>query len=139
MPGIHRYGTRFARRGRPLNGAIWMIGLAVLFFSGRWWPGILILVGISLLFSAFTKESEASPLPDNMFEQPPSPPAAPVILTQPAPMPTPVQFSTGPRADLLPGNCPRCGAPVRGNEIKWTGTHSATCTYCGSTLPLNKS
>ena len=137
MPGIYRRNPGFARRGRSFRGAIWMIGLAVLFFSGRWWPGILILIGISLVFSAFERESEPRSFPDPRFEPQPIAPPAPVILTPPSPAPAP--FISTPRADLLPDTCPRCGAPVRGNEIKWNGTHSASCSYCGSTLPLVKS
>lgn len=34
-----------------MTGGIWLIGLAVLFLTGRWWPGILVLVGLSALFS----------------------------------------------------------------------------------------
>ena len=138
MPRYHRYGPRLVRHGRaPFGGAIWMIGLAVLFVSGHWWPGILVLVGISIVFSTLWKESQPqddstpAPLPDYY----PTQSAAPVVIPSPSPAPV----SLAPRADLLPGNCPRCGAPVRTNEIKWNGTHSANCSYCGSTLPMNKS
>ena len=36
-----------ARRWRELNGGLWLIGLGVLFLSGTFWPGILVLVGLS--------------------------------------------------------------------------------------------
>jgi hypothetical protein len=42
------------------------------------------------------------------------------------------------RVDLLPTNCPRCGAPTRGHEIHWIGAQSANCSYCGSSLPMKK-
>ena len=32
-----------------LQGGIWLIGIAVLAVTGRWWPGIMVLVGISAL------------------------------------------------------------------------------------------
>jgi hypothetical protein len=43
------------------QGFFWMLGLAILFWSGFFWPGILILVGVSMLFGAATRESEGSP------------------------------------------------------------------------------
>jgi hypothetical protein len=42
------------------------------------------------------------------------------------------------RTDLLPGNCPHCGAPVRPAEVKWTGAQSASCGFCSSNLPMKK-
>lgn len=32
-----------------LNGLLWLFGLAFLFTTGLWWPGILILVGLSMV------------------------------------------------------------------------------------------
>jgi hypothetical protein len=32
-----------------IMGGIWLIGIAVLAVTGRWWPGIMVLVGISAL------------------------------------------------------------------------------------------
>jgi hypothetical protein len=34
-----------------LPGAIFLVGLALLFASGWWWPGILVLIGFVTLFS----------------------------------------------------------------------------------------
>jgi len=43
------------------QGFFWMIGLAVLFYTGLWWPGILILIGISTILGAATREQGGSP------------------------------------------------------------------------------
>ena len=32
----------------------------------------------------------------------------------------------------LPGNCPKCGAPLRPGEVDWVDDRSAECSYCGS-------
>ncbi len=37
---------------RNLHGAVWLIGLAYLFISGNWWPGILFLIAFSMLLEA---------------------------------------------------------------------------------------
>jgi DNA-directed RNA polymerase subunit RPC12/RpoP len=112
-----------------------MIGLGILFFTGHWWPGILILIGISAVLGAVWRESNAPTLPQNEWERPETPPAAPAPQPVVTPPPAPAApVNSAPRVDLLPSTCPRCGAPVRSNEIKWTSTHSATCTYCGSNL-----
>jgi hypothetical protein len=119
-----------------IQAVIWLLGLAVIAWQDWWWPGILILVAISVLYdalirivapNAFVKESKTD---DFSF-----PASQPVGRSA---------FSSEPaepyhRADLLPTNCPRCGAPTRGHEIHWTGSQSANCSYCGSNLPMKSS
>lgn len=36
-----------ALRLRQMNGGLWLIGLGMLFLTGTFWPGILVLIGIS--------------------------------------------------------------------------------------------
>ena len=43
------------------QGFFWLVGLAILFWSGYFWPGILVLVGVSMLFGALMRQSEGSP------------------------------------------------------------------------------
>lgn len=43
--------------------------------------------------------------------QPPQPPSAP-----------------------LPPNCPDCSAPLRADEVEWTGARHAECAYCGANV-----
>jgi hypothetical protein len=117
---------------RNLHGAVWLIGLAILAWQGWWWPGILVLVAISLLLEgalmqfapqAFVDEPAASASP-----QPPAP------VATPAPAAPPEQ-----RLELLPATCPNCGGPLHGKDVKWTGPQSADCPYCGANLPMRAS
>jgi predicted membrane protein len=39
----------------------WLVGLAILFALNALWPGILILIGISTILGALTRDSEGSP------------------------------------------------------------------------------
>ena len=135
MPKFHRHGPGFSRHGGSYNGAIWLIGLGILAFTGHWWPGILLLVGISMVFGTLWREPEAPSQPPVMPMQPPMP--APVAQRMPAPAPS---VSSTQRIDLLPATCPRCGAPVRSNDVKWRGEQFAACAYCGSNVlpPNNK-
>jgi hypothetical protein len=122
---------------RNLEGAFWMIGLAVLFFKGWFWPGILVLVALSAVFESVltliapevmdeeTNAENDMPTPPT----PPMPPIAPAVKVE-----TPVVYPTA----SLPTNCPRCGAPARGHEVHWTSIHSADCAFCGANLPLSK-
>jgi hypothetical protein len=54
-----------------------------------------------------------------------------------SPFQSPVQpiqtVQSGPRPKL-PSTCPKCGAPVRSDEIEWIDDRSAECIYCGTTL-----
>jgi len=34
----------------------------------------------------------------------------------------------------LPTNCPKCGAPVHGDEAEWVDASTAECVYCGSLI-----
>ena len=126
----NRYGPRFVRPWRPFRW-LWLIGLGMLFFGWRWWPGILVLIGLSVVFGsifrASTPQWPQNPPPPDV---PMPPPAAPTAA--PAPM-TPIH-----RSELLPATCPQCGGPIRAYEVKWTGAQSAACPFCGSNLPMKK-
>ena len=114
--------------------AIWMFGLAFLFFTGWWWPGIMILVGISMLakgalsgggwhgFAPHTCDDDDNtpprPTPTETFQ--PAPPAPP-----PAP-PQPI----APNTDWLPAICPGCSAPISPRTAVWAGQTTARCPYC---------
>jgi len=135
----HRHHSRFAhpRRGFPGIGILWIFGLAFLFLHGWWWPGILILVGLSMLFGSIAREFTQQPPADIPPMQPPQ--AAPVPApVPPAPAPfLPTAAATGHRVDLLPSSCPRCGGPIRAHEVKWAGMQAAACPYCGTNLPMS--
>jgi endogenous inhibitor of DNA gyrase (YacG/DUF329 family) len=32
----------------------------------------------------------------------------------------------------LPTNCPKCGGPIRSDEVEWVDELTAECPYCGS-------
>jgi hypothetical protein len=121
---------------RGVNAAIWLIGLGFLALTGNWWPGILILVGISLLVSGLIP-----PFGPPRFDEPPEDPQGPPPPPRwPEPPPPPQPRPAPPVAvhpiERLPDVCPQCGGPVRKNDVKWVGAQSATCAYCGSSLPL---
>ena len=127
----NRYGPRFIRPWRPFR-FIWLIGLGLLFFGWRWWPGILVLIGLSVVFGSVFRASTPG-WPQNP-PPPPSDPMPPPFTPTAAPAPvTPVH-----RVDLLPATCSQCGGPIRAHEVKWTGAQSAACPFCGSSLPMKK-
>ncbi|MDR3575680.1 MAG: zinc ribbon domain-containing protein [Anaerolineaceae bacterium] len=116
---------------RNLEGALWLIGLAILAWQNWWWPGILVLVGISLVFEAILM----AVAPHSFEEDQPTAPAANVPVPS-SPTAAAVVPEQEHRAELLPLNCPNCGSPIRGHEVKWTGPQSADCPYCGTNLPM---
>ncbi len=142
----NRRYTRFAgprRRAfapwRRLQGLLWLAGIIFFIYTGRFWPGILILLLLSLMLQgAFLLLA-----PRQQYDQPEDFPQASQIPSQPAqtaqpmaqPAPTPAPQH---RLELLPEVCPKCGAPIRGHEVKWTGDQSADCPYCGANLPMSR-
>ncbi len=106
---------------REIQGAIWLIGLAILFWQGWWWPGILILIAISGLFEAIVRllikpnETQPQSIPSEIQE---------TETTQPPLIPV-----------RLPARCPTCGAPASENTAIWSADKlHATCPYCKSNL-----
>ena len=95
-----------------VQGAIWLIGLAILFSQGWIFPGILVLIAISGLTQAailyYIKQQQ---------EQ---------------------ETLTAVREVLLPENCPNCGGPVTASSVKWTGRTTASCPFCGSTIKAHE-
>ena len=96
---------------REIHGAIWLIGLAYLFWSGNIFPGILVLVAISgvaqALILAYVKRNREAE-----------------TLTQA-------------REVQLPENCPNCGGPVSTKTVRWQSQKIATCPYCGGTIKIS--
>jgi hypothetical protein len=50
----------------------------------------------------------------------------------------PIQSRGGPQQGSrhLPTSCPKCGAPLRSDEIEWIDQITACCSYCGSVVTL---
>jgi hypothetical protein len=129
---------RVTRRKGQFHAALWLIGLAVLAITGRWWPGILILVILSILLESAVKRGGQSDgdeeVSETMTETKPEAAPSPIPRVEPA-APAPEVHKT----EWLPLNCPKCGAPTRAADVRWMGDSSAACPYCGSNLPLRKS
>lgn len=101
-------GEKLPSHWEKVHGAIWLIGLAFLFWSGNIFPGILVLVAISglvqALLMAYVKRNQAT------------------------------ETLAIEREAHLPETCPRCGGPLNATNVRWQGKQSALCPYCGSTV-----
>jgi hypothetical protein len=98
-----------------IQSAIWLVGLAILFWQGWIWPGILVLLAISAIFQAgvqmyLSRQAEA----ENQAAS--------------------VQQQIAERANWLPDTCPKCGAPISVQTVQWTGANTADCPYCKANL-----
>lgn len=120
---------------RNIHGAIWLIGLAYLFLTGNFWPGILFLVAASTLLEGILMLI----VPSAFEAELPAPTADADSVAVPTDLPR-QQLPPIPtyRTDLLPSNCPRCGAPTRGHEVRWSNPTSADCSFCGANLPMKR-
>jgi hypothetical protein len=123
---------------RAVHALIWLVGLAILAWTNGWWPGILLLIGLSIIFETFLKwfaphaYQDATEVPPQPSEQVSTSTAQPSVLSVP-----PAPEWTG-RDDWLPSTCPKCGAPTRASQVRWSGPSSAACPYCGINLPLQR-
>lgn len=93
---------------RKVHGAIWLLGLAVLFATGNIFPGILVLVALSSLLEVGMRAYLSRQQETVAVEQA--------------------------RERHLPENCPSCGGPLSTANVKWNGPHTATCPFCGSSV-----
>jgi hypothetical protein len=130
---------------RSIHGALWLIGLAIIAWQDWWWPGILVLVALSILVEALLKRFAPQAYEEEQQPAIEPEPSSPPISTPAEPQPTsqPTTTTTVPpaqehRLELLPSECPKCGGPIRGHEVRWTGSQSADCPYCGANLPMAK-
>ena len=107
---------KFTAPRQGLTGAVFMIGLAVLFATDWIWPGILVLVGVTSLLGAYLGHSDSDdediPLRvDKSLEDEPSAPAR------------------------YAAQCASCGATTPENLIEGTAADvNAVCGFCGTPL-----
>lgn len=96
-----------------IQSGIWLIGLAILFYTSNWFPGILILVAISGITQAVLRSFAKR---DAEKEQ--------------------VAQTARQAALAVPANCPTCGAAISADNVVWTGATTAKCPYCKAAVPL---
>lgn len=102
-----------------VQSAIWLVGLAILFWQDWFWPGILVLAAISGLFQAgvqlyLSRQAERQSTAQQQDSA--------------------AQQLTQERANWLPATCPKCGAPISVETVHWTGSSTADCPYCKANL-----
>lgn len=100
-----------------VQSAIWLIGLAILFWTGWWFPGILVLVAISGITQALLAQQA------KRDEQQTADATAASTAARNA-------------ALAVPPNCPTCGAAISAGSVNWTGPTTAQCPYCKAAVPL---
>ena len=99
-----RKGAKLVGPWRSIHTAVWLIGLAILFWKGWWWPGILVLVGISAIVEAVIQLAVPEAVAPESKHEKKAPMPSPAVTAATAPEPQH-------RADQLPSTCPGCGAP----------------------------
>lgn len=133
--GRRRHYSRLGSRGKDVQSAVWLIGLGILFLTGKWWPGILILIGISMVVETLARGWSVVDTPP---APPPPAPPPPVFQTPSAVSETPafssrpVETPPAPRKARLPDLCPNCGAPPR--TLAQRGDDPGLCPYCGALI-----
>ncbi len=107
---------KFAAPRQGLTGAIFMIGLALLFATDWIWPGILVLVGITSLVGAYMGRSE--PGSDDI----------PLRVEQPL-------EEEQVAAVRFAAQCASCGAATPQELPEGSSPEiKAVCSFCGSPL-----
>jgi hypothetical protein len=48
-------GLATGRGWQGMQGGVWLVGLFILFYYNVFWPGILIVLGVSVLIGALTR------------------------------------------------------------------------------------
>lgn len=109
---------------REIQGAIWLIGLAILFWQNWFWPGILVIMAISAIFEAVVRLVIK---PEPIFSETASTGPADTAESPSTEQQTP--------AIRLPSRCPNCGAPISEDVVVWSQNYQhASCPYCKSNI-----
>jgi hypothetical protein len=133
-----------------INAAVWLIGLGILWLTDMWWPGILILIGVSMLVQVMIpKAAEAGvispPAKEPVVESPQAvdeKKAAEDVWGEDEKEEEPAFMKAEPdrraRDARLPKQCPACGGPVAENahKVEWSGPDTAKCPFCDTVLKL---
>jgi hypothetical protein len=122
-----------------LLGIIWLVGIIILAVTDWWWPGILVLVVISIIYVTVQRRNSPQAFVEEQPDQPTMESQSEGSAVAPMAQVTPVSAPSTPehRFELLPQACPNCNGPIRSHEVKWTGPQSANCPYCGTNLPMS--
>lgn len=125
---------------RNVIAGIWLIGLGILFLFNFIWPGVLILIGLSMIATAVmpVEKREMPAVP------PPPAPGQPTPAVQPEAPGEPLPPVLAEKADLLykqsllPETCPACGGPVKLNahQVVWNDDETAVCPFCAAKLKV---
>ena len=108
--------TTFTAPRQGLTGAVFMIGLAILFATDWIWPGILVLLGVTSLVGAYVGRTE--PDPDDI----------PLRVERPLGDEPPPTMRYAP-------HCASCGAATPQELQDGSTTEpNAVCGFCGSPL-----
>ena len=87
-----------------VQSAIWLVGLAILFLTGWWFPGILVLVAISGVTQALLQSRAKQDAEKGQVAQ-----------------------QARSAAMAVPATCPTCGAAINAGSVTWTGPATASC------------
>jgi hypothetical protein len=118
------------RKNRNLQAAIWLIGIGILALTHHWWPGILVLVGISMVAAAFIRGEDRSLPSPPASEDPTAPPVSPAVTSSIPDAPIPPHYDLA----WLPAHCPKCGGPLNVNGLQILDGSHVTCPFCGSKI-----
>lgn len=133
-----------------IRSVIWLVGLVILWRTGSFWPGILILAAVSMLAELMFKlawgvvldKKEEDELPETI--EPLNPDEAESVNNRyqrldPEELqsdPIPPAAGADKRAALLPALCPSCGAPLEAGKVVWLSDTKARCPFCGSHIAV---
>jgi hypothetical protein len=127
---------------KNIQAAVWLIGLGVLYMLDAFWPGILILIGISLFIKSLMPEPEESqPEPNKQaitLDEAEDEEVEEIHEGMSDPVPPPLDEPLQVFASNLPKECPNCGGPVAENAmaVKPAGEDAVLCPFCDTRIIL---
>ncbi len=120
----HIMNSRISIPWSEVEGAVFLIGLAIIAWQGWWWPGILIVIAVTAIVEGISRQQKRDEKEHKASRRASALPTSESTEDAPAPVEP---------ALALPDRCPNCGGDINPDTVD-RHAGRVDCPYCGTRL-----